>query len=136
MLGSKLNSIFHWYAHWLIFAKSPLRSFADSFLLKNFIKGKYCQQKCYILKLICLADHLCKSKIMVFLIVVLVKLQNLFFYSDICPFKKTLCSWFWYFSRKESSWTSIPHDYNLNIRPSCQTLSNALDMSKNMPPSL
>ena len=52
---------------------------------------------------------------------------------ETCPFKKTRC-----FLKVRKSviifkiLSDMPFCFNLNIRPLCQTLSNALDISKNI----
>ena len=35
LLGSGLDCIFRWYAHWLIFSKSLLSSFTDLFISRT-----------------------------------------------------------------------------------------------------
>ena len=51
---------------------------------------------------------------------------------EACPFKTTLC----FLKLRKlviifKILSDIPFSFNLNIRPLCQTLSNALDISKN-----
>ena len=59
-------------------------------MLKTFEKGEVSSAKIYILKLIRLAVHLFKSKIIVVLILILVELQNLFFSTQMFVYLKQL----------------------------------------------
>ena len=54
--------------------------------------------------------------------------------SETCPFNKTLCFLFLRKSHKTfSKLLDIPFCFNLKMRPSCQTLSNAFDISRKTP---
>ena len=54
--------------------------------------------------------------------------------SETCPFNKTLCFLFLRKSHKRfSKLPDIPFCFNLKMRPSCQTLSNAFDISRKTP---
>ena len=57
---------------------------------KTFEKGEVSSAKIYISKLIRLAVHLFKSKIIVVLILILVELQNLFFSTQMFVYLKQL----------------------------------------------
>ena len=49
-------------------------------------------------------------------------------------FETTLCSQYWrQFLSCESDSPSTPYSFNLKMRPSCQTLSNAWEMSRKTP---
>ena len=103
-------------------------------------KEKYHQQRFYILKLICLADHLRKSKIIVVLILILVELQNLFFSTQMFVHLKQLFVHNFDDSFQVKKVAHLQYHngiyaFNLNIRLQCQTLSNALDISKKTPPT-
>ena len=77
-VGIRIELHFPLISPMAFFFISVFRSLADSFMLKTFEKGKYFQQRFYTLKLIRLAYHLCQSKIIVVLILILVELENLF----------------------------------------------------------
>ena len=55
-------------------------------------------------------------------------------YEEDCRFNTTLCFLFVKKSFKTfNKLPDIPFSYNLNIRPSCQTLSSAFEMSRKIP---
>ena len=93
------------------------------------------QQKFYTLILFRQADHLYESEMNEILITDPCGTPKLIFlHPDVWPFKTTLRSRFWRsFLSSESNLPSTLYDFNLKMRPSCQTLSNALEMSRKTP---
>ena len=135
-LGSGLNCIFHWKAHWFIFSKSVYIKFCKIyFMSRTFEKTIDQQQKFYTLILFRQADHLYESEMKEILITDPCGTPELIFlHPDVWPFKTTLRSRFWRsFLSSESNLPSTLYDFNLKMRPWCQTLSNALEMSRKTP---
>ena len=126
-LGSELKLIFHWNAHLFIFAKSLFSSRAE--VLLSWITEN---------KDVSSANSLAfegnpSDKSLIY-----IKNNNgpvmepwgspalTSDQSKTCPFNKTLCFLFLRKSRKRfSKLPDIPFSFNLKMRPSCQTLSNA-----------
>ena len=135
LLGSGLNLIFHWKAQLLIFIKSLLRSFAVEFILWITEKREVAsannlgfEDKPSDKSLIWIRKNNAPR------IDFWGTLTSILVQDECCPFKTTFCFlWYkkWVITYKRLP--NIPCYFNLKRRPSCQTLSNALDISKKTP---
>ena len=57
---------------------------------------------------------------------------SIFFQEELRPFRATLWfQFFKWFSKSIINFPPTPHVFNLKISPSCQTLSKALEISRN-----
>ena len=132
MLGSGWKLIFQWIAQLLILFKSLFKGFAEvlTFCTMEKRDGSYAKN-------LAVVDRLSDRSLM------WIKNNSdpsmepwgtpgsILTQGEACPFKITCC-----FLKLRKSviifkiLSDIPFCFNLNMRPSCQTLSNALDISK------
>ena len=135
LLGSGLKLIFHWKAHCFILERSLLSS-------KVVITETWITEKREIssAKSLVLEDKPSDKSL------IYIKNNNgprmepwgtpalTLVHKEDCPFNTTLCFLFVKKCFKTfNKFPDIPFSYNLKIRPSCQTLSNAFEMSRKTP---
>ena len=87
-------------------------------------------KKFYTLMLFRQADHLYKSEIKEVLIQILCGTPEWIFSIQMFDHLKQL---FVHVFEQRKEFTLTPYDFNLKMRPSCQTLSNTLEMSRKAP---
>ena len=67
-------------------------------------------------------------------IMMLICIKQYFFQEELMAFRTTLCfRFFQYFSKIKINFPSTPYVFHLKFSPLCQTLSKALEISRNTP---